>query len=222
MTSPSPLHRLAAFGVAVTAVLSACSEPSDKKADTSSGVVTTLVTDTSSTTGSTATATASTVQPSLPSSNVPSSAAPPPPAKPRVELRGDDLAVTKVDAPFREAVEAVSRALGRPSADPTPDTSCVHADDEVEWSGFRLAANEGKVSGWASTRKDLKTPSEVTVGTTVAVLNRVYGDRLLLEPPNPDSGMTFAVRGVNLGGGLTGSASTDSVDYLFNGSCGPP
>ncbi len=54
-------------------------------------------------------------------------------------------------------------------------------DDEVEWSGFRLAANEGKVSGWASTRKDLKTPSEVTVGTTVAVLNRVYGDRLLLE-----------------------------------------
>jgi hypothetical protein len=143
--------------------------------------------------------------------------------RPRVELRGDDLAVTRVGAPFREAVEAVSTALGRPSADPTPDTSCVHADVEVEWSGFRLAGNDGKVSGWGSTREDLKTPSEVTVGTTVAVLKRVYGDRLVLEPPNPDSGgWGFAVRGVNVFGALTGSASTDRVRSLFNGDCSPP
>ncbi len=222
MTRPSPSHQLTALAMAVTAALSAgaCSEPSDKKAAATSGVVTTLLPDTSSTTVAALSTTAFPGGPS-PTTTVPPVVAPPV-AKPVVELRGDDLAVTRVGAPFREAVGAVSGVLGRPSADPTPDTSCAHAFEEVEWTGFRLAATDGVVSGWVSTRKDLKTPSGVTVGTTVAGLRRIYGDSHRLEAPNPDSGWTFELRDVNLAGGLSGSADTDRVTYLFNGSCGPP
>lgn len=223
MTSPRRLRRLAACGAVVTAALSAgaCSDPSDEQADVAGGAVATSAPATSSTTGGLPSTSASTSEASRPPTTSATSATSQP-ATPKVELRGDDIAITKVGAPFREAVEAFSRALGRPSADPTPDTACVHADEEVEWSGFRIARSDGTVSGWVSTRKDIKTPSAVTVGTTVAMLRRVYGNRLLLEPPNPDVGMTFEVRGVNLAGVLSGPASTDTVSHLFNGSCGPP
>jgi len=208
--------------LAVTATLSAgaCSNPPAKKADATSGVVTSLIADPTTTTGNPSTAPPSVFQPSPPATAVPSSV--PPAAKAGVELRGDDLAVTRVGAPFREAVAAITGSLGPPSANPTPDTGCVGASVEAEWSGFRLAANGGKVSGWSSTRNDLKTPSGVTVGTTIAALRRVYGDRLMLEPPSPDAGTLFGVRGVNLAGGVSGSADTDHVDYLFNGECSPP
>lgn len=137
-------------------------------------------------------------------------------------LGGDELGVTRVGAPFREGVAAVTAALGRPRGDPAPDTSCVGATDETTWGAFRLAAGDGKVSGWLSKSTTLATPAGVTVGTTVAVLRERYGARLRLVPPSPDGEDLFAVSGVNLGGSLTGAAPSDKVTSLFNGSCNPP
>lgn len=130
--------------------------------------------------------------------------------------------MTEVGAPFRAAVAAITSALGPPIADPTEDTACVGADGEVDWKGFRLASSDGKVSGWSSERPDLTTPSGVTVGTTVATLRRVYGDRLEVFPANPDAGVTFGVQGVAVSGGLSGSSASDQVEFLFNGTCSPP
>jgi hypothetical protein len=217
------LGRSAVVAVAVAAAVSvaACSNPPDEEAGRSGASTTIVRSEASSTTVADSTTTMPAVASTGPSTPVPPVATSPP-AKATVELRGDDLAVTSVGAPFREGVDRVSAALGRPSADPTPETSCVHAEVEVEWNGFRLAGGHGKVSGWLSTRRDLTTPSAVTVGTTVSVLRRVYGDRLVLVPPNPDAGWTFAVRGVNVFGALSGSSGPDRVRSLFNGDCSPP
>lgn len=151
----------------------------------------------------------------------PTPAAPSPVATPAgLVLGGDDLGVTRVGAPYREAVRAVSRVLGPPTADPSDTTSCVGAGQlEVEWPRFRLAVTDDRVSGWTSTDPRLRTPSGVGIGTTVGQLRRVYGERLQLFQASPDTGPGFAVEGVALGGGLSDDGR---VTGFWNGACTPP
>ena len=138
----------------------------------------------------------------------------------RLELGGDDLGVTRVGAPFREAVSAVAAVLGPPTADPAPDSACIGAQEETSWAGFRLGRSGATVSGWLSTSSTLATPAGAKAGTTLNVLRQAYGTRLRLRPgPEPGDPTAFAVDGVALGGTLTGSAPTDTVTRLHNGTC---
>jgi len=127
--------------------------------------------------------------------------------------------VTKDGTAIDTAIAAVSKVLGPPVHATTPDTACVDADREVAWKGFRLAANDGKVTGWVSTDAALRTPSGVRVGTTVATLRRVYGGRLSLHKPNPDNGWTFTVTNVAQDGALTAGDAKATVVSIFHGSC---
>ena len=141
----------------------------------------------------------------------------------QIELRGDDLAVTRIGAPREQAVQAVTAVLGAPAEDPSPVTRCVASMEEVSWPQLTLAFDEqGRLSGWLSQSPSLSTPSGVTAGTTVRQLREVYGDRLTLYPPNPDNGDTYTVEGVSMVGGLSGSADTDRVVSLTNGGCTGP
>ena len=160
-------------------------------------------------------------------SSAPSSAAPAPsvsPAAPAVlRLDGDDLGVTRVRAPYADAVRALTAVLGPPVADPATTSACVGAGDrEVEWADFRLAVSDGLVSGWQSSDVRLSTPSGVGIGTTVTEMQEVYGDRLELYDATPDSGPGFTVQGVQLGGALTGPGGDDRVTVFFNRACSPP
>ena len=130
--------------------------------------------------------------------------------------------MTRVGAPFREAVAALAAVLGPPTGDPAPDTACIGAEDETTWGRFRLASTGGRASGWLSTRPDLATPDGVRVGTALRAVRLAYGARLRLPPPSPDARAAFAVDGAGLGGTLTGSAASDTVTSLFNGTCQPP
>lgn len=157
-----------------------------------------------------------------PPTREPATSPPPAPAG-RIELRGDDLLVTRVGAPRAQAVAAVTAVLGPPSEDPSSTTRCVASMQEVAWPEFTLAFDEaGTLSGWTSRSASLRTPSGVTVGTTVARLREVYADRLRLHPPNPDNGDTYVVDGVAMVGALSGSGDTDRVVALSNGNCTGP
>jgi len=146
-------------------------------------------------------------------------ATPPPPA-PVLRLGGNDLGVTRVGAPFREGVAAISGSLGRPAADPAPDSACIGAQDETSWAGFRLASSDGKVSGWLSTGTNLATPAGVRVGSTIAALRQAHGAALQVRPaPEPDAVAVFVVTGAGLGGTLTGTTPTDTVTSISNGTC---
>lgn len=166
--------------------------------------------------GSSTTSTGSSI-PTTSGPGAPSSI-PKPPA--RLELGGDDLGVTRVGAPFREAVSAVAAVLGPPAGDPAPDSACIGAQEEASWPGFRMGRSGAKVSGWLSTSPTLATPAGAKVGTTVNALRQAYGARLQVRPaPEPGDPATFAVDGAALGGALTGSAPTDTVTRLHNGTC---
>ncbi len=153
----------------------------------------------------------------------PNPAAPAPAAAPAgLRLGGNDLGVTRVGAPAREAVAAVSRALGRPVADPAVDSACVGAEEEVSWEGFRLGSTGGKVSGWRSTSRALSTPAGITMGSTVTALRQAYGSALQIPPPaEPGDPPVFVVSGASLGGTLSGPNPADTVTLLFNGTCEP-
>lgn len=160
--------------------------------------------------------------------DAPRTPAPPSPSGPTAApvtgglvLGGDELGVTQVGAPYREAVRAVSQVLGPPVADPSAGSACVGAEQlEVEWPRFRLAVSGDRVSGWSSSDPALRTPSGVGVGSTLAELQRVYGERLQRFEATPDSGAgLFGVEGVALGGDLDGSGR---VTRLWNGACSPP
>ena len=153
----------------------------------------------------------------------PPTASPTPAPAAALVLGGDDLGVTRVGAPDDDAVAAVSRVLGPPVADPAPATSCVGAGErEVEWRGFRLAVTDGRVSGWLSSDRRLRTPSGLRLGSTVADLRRVLGDAVQVHEANPDSGPGFTVDGVALGGGLTGTGTDGAVTAFWSGACAPP
>jgi hypothetical protein len=147
---------------------------------------------------------------------------PSPSARAKLWLNGDDLGVTQVGAPYKEAVAAISAALGPPQHNPDPVTHCVEAQFEVSWAQFHLAVSGGKVNGWASKDPRLKTPSGVRVGTTIATLKRVYGSRLRLSPPQIHSPWLFGVEGVKQFGYLTGGTDAATVNTFVNGACTGP
>ncbi len=158
----------------------------------------------------------------VPERSVPVST-PPSTSKPKpadLRLGGDDLGVTRVGAPSKEAVAAVTAALGRPLADPATDSACIGAQGETAWAGFRLGMTGGKLSGWRSTSTSLSTPAGATVGTTLAALRTAYGAAFTLRPgAEPDEAPVFLVKGTNLGGTLTGPEPTGTVTSLFSGTC---
>ena len=150
-----------------------------------------------------------------------------PSASPRAKgrglvLGGDDLGVTRVGAPVEQAVRAVSAVLGPPRAQRAKDSACISAEYETAWNGFRLAVNDGRVSGWVSTSRQLATPAGVTLGTRVSTLQRVYGDRLDIDASSPDTGVTFGVEGVSLRGRLSSSEASGTVESFANGACTGP
>lgn len=152
----------------------------------------------------------------------PATAAASPSPSRRLWLNGADLGVTRVGAPYQQAVAAISAVLGPPLYDPDPVTHCVDAQREVGWANFHLAVTDGKVSGWASTDGRIATPSGVRVGTTVARLKQVYGERLRLLPPQVDSGRLFDVTGVDQFGSLTDGTDSGTVLAFANGACTGP
>ena len=171
------------------------------------------------TTGAPGAATGPTSATPSPAATTGAPATAPPPA-PVLRLGGNDLGVTRVGAPFREGVAAISGSLGRPTADPAPDSACIGAQDETSWAGFRLASSDGKVSGWLSTGTNLATPAGVRVSSTIAALRQSHGAALQVRPaPEPDAVAVFVVTGAGLGGTLTGTAPTDTVTSISNGTC---
>jgi len=135
-------------------------------------------------------------------------------------LGGDDLGVTQVGTSTREAVVAVTGALGRPLADPASDVACIGSEEETAWEGFRLASSGGRVSGWLSTSTALSTPAGASVGTTLGTLRQIYGAKLQLLPAaEPGDPAVFVVEGAGLSGTLTGPNDTDTVTSIVNGTC---
>lgn len=205
-----PLTRTALVTAAVAlSVLTACSDDPDPSQAAPQVAITTS-------TPTTATASVSA------SPNPTTSPAQAEPSSTKVVLFGDDLGPAKVGNPFRQAVAALSLVLGKPTADPTEDVACAHADQEVTWRGdFRIAELDGKVAGWFSTSKALSSPSGVHVGTTVARLKRVYGAKLNIIPIE-GSAVEFNVDGVSFAGALESKKDTARVTALYNGVCGSP
>lgn len=147
---------------------------------------------------------------------------PAPGSKGGVVLGGEDLGVTRLGEPFREAVAAVSAVLGEPDADPAEIVSCIGAETEVRWGDLVLAAQDDRLAGWASRSATLQTPSGVTVGTPLTELERVYGSSLQRFPANPDNAPTFAVESVDVLGSLSSAEDDASVTRLFTSFCAGP
>jgi len=208
-----PVRRTATSAASTSPTPSSSPSPEPSPLATASPVTTTVPT---------STPTPAPAEPSAPAASATPSADPT--AVPAVlQLDGDDLGVTRVGAPYADAVRALTAVLGPPVADPAPATACVGAyEREVEWAGFRLAITDGTVSGWSSSDVRLTTPSGVGIGTTVTELREVEGERLELYDATPDSGPGFAVRGVELGGSLTGPGGDDRVTGFSNRACNPP
>lgn len=182
--------------------------------------------DTSSPAPETLAATETSAAPSTrPAPASPSATPTSPPArgsKDGVVLGGEDLGVTRIAEPFREAVAAVSAALGEPDADPAESVSCIPAETEVRWGELVLAAQDDRLAGWASRSTTLQTPSGVTVGTPLTELERVYGSSLERFPANPDNPPTFAVEGVDVLGSLSSAGDDARVTRLFTSFCAGP
>jgi len=137
-----------------------------------------------------------------------------------LRLGGDDLGVTRIGAPAREAVEAITGALGRPLAEPATDTACIGAEEETTWEGFRLAVTGGTASGWLSTSRTLATPAGASVGSTLAALRQAYGAALQVPPvPEPGDLPVFVVQGAGIAGTLSGPEETGTVTSISNGTC---
>lgn len=145
----------------------------------------------------------------------------PAPTGPAVLLDGDELGVTKVGADQSVAVQAVTAALGAPTAQPAEDVACVASEEEVAFGDLRLAFSGGRLAGWMNRRPDLRSSEGIAVGSTVADVLEVYGDTVALQGGTTDAGETFAADG-GLSGGLTSEAPDGTVTYLYNGVCSPP
>lgn len=139
-----------------------------------------------------------------------------------IVLGGIELGVTRIGAPFPEAVTKITAVLGEPTENPKTSVTCIEATKEVAWGSFLLAEVDGEVAGWESTSNTLQTPAGVTVGTDVATLKQVYGAGVSFFAPNPDSGATFDVDAADVHGGLTSQADDGTVTALYSGFCGPP
>lgn len=139
-----------------------------------------------------------------------------------VVLGGEDLGVTRLGEPFREAVAAVSEVLGEPDEDPAQTVSCIEATTEVRWGDFVLAAQDDRLAGWTSQSQTVQTPSGVIVGTPLSELVQLYGPSLERFPADPDNPPTFAVEGVDVRGALSSAEDDASVTRLYSGFCGGP
>lgn len=159
---------------------------------------------------------------SPPPSPLPATSPPGQGSKGGVVLGGEELGVTRLGEPFREAVDAVSVVLGEPDADPSETVRCLEAETEVRWGELVLAAQDDRLAGWASGSPTLQTPSGVTVGTPLSELERVYGASLERFPANPDNPPTFAVDGVDVLGSLSSADAGASVTGLFTSFCSGP
>jgi len=162
------------------------------------------------------------VAPAAPSEPVPTPSEPAQGSKGGVVLGGEDLGVTRLGEPFREAVAAVSEVLGEPDEDPARTVSCIEADVEVRWGDLVLASQADRLAGWASRSVTLQTPSGVTVGTPLPELVRLYGSSMERFPANPDNPPTFTVAGVDVSGELSSAADDATVTRLFTSSCAGP
>jgi len=160
---------------------------------------------------------AGTVAPATPSAAVSLA-----PAGDQVVLGGVELGVTRLGEPFREAVRDLNAVLGQPDADPSEAVTCIPSETEVRWGEFVVAAEKGRLAGWSSASPTLRTPSGVTVGTTSAELDRIYGPDLQRFPANPDNPPTFAVQGVDVFGSLSSEGADARVSSLFSGFCSGP
>ncbi len=156
------------------------------------------------------------------SAPAPSAAAPSQASAGGVVLGGEDLGVTRLGAPFREAVAAVSAVLGQPDEDPAETVSCIQSETEVRWGGLALAEQADRLAGWSSTSETLQTPSGVTVGTPLAELERIYGPSLNRLPANPDNPPRFAGQGVDVIGALSSAQDDATVTRLFTSFCAGP
>ena len=139
-----------------------------------------------------------------------------------VVLGGEDLGVTRLGAPFREAVAAVSEVLGQPDEDPSQTVSCIQATTEVRWGELVLAAQDDRLAGWSSQSQTVQTPSGVAVGTPLPEMVELYGPSLERFPADPDNPPTFAVQGVDVRGDLSSAEDDASVTRLYSSFCAGP
>lgn len=140
-------------------------------------------------------------------------------AEGRLELRGDDLGVTRVGAPKREAVAAVSSVLGVGDTSATA-RDCIDSYSSAAWKDLVLSFDRsGRLNGWQVDTPRVATPAGVRVGTTVATLRRVYGRQVTFFPADSDNSPSYEVRGVDITGYLSSEAATGRVTSLVNGAC---
>lgn len=138
-----------------------------------------------------------------------------------LQLNGSDLGVTKLGEPYDQAVSAITTVLGKGTA-VTDRVYCIGSERTTQWGAFRAVSKGGKLSGWTISNNRLESPSGVKVGTDVAALERIYGDRFQRFGPNPDNGPTFSVKGVDFLGGLSSTGSDATVTSLHTSSCSGP
>jgi hypothetical protein len=143
-------------------------------------------------------------------------------AAPILQLSGDDLGVTRIGAPKLQATAAVSKVLGRVDTSPGP-TRCIGSSTEARWTDLTLSFDAaGKLNGWFVTTAKLSTPSGVRVGTTVAQLKRIYGDKLTFYPANTENPPTYSVRQVQMVGYLSNATDSARVTSFANRACTGP
>ncbi|HEV2070931.1 MAG TPA: hypothetical protein VGR26_14170 [Acidimicrobiales bacterium] len=108
-----------------------------------------------------------------------------------LELRGDGLSDMRLgELRFKQAVSQVADELGPANGNST--TECESGANElVFWEDFYLVGDNGVFVGWVYnpdvriTRPSVRLESEsgVTVGTTLAELLAVFGDRIEVYGP---------------------------------------
>lgn len=154
-------------------------------------------------------------------SSSPTEAATTTPEAASLQLNGAELGITKLGDPYNKAVAAISKVLGQ-GAPVTDAVFCIGSDKTTQWGEFRAVSKDGKLSGWTISSDRLEAPSGVKVGTDVATLQRVYGDRLERFEPNPDNGPSFSVTGVDFLGDLSSTGDDATVISLYTASCSGP
>jgi hypothetical protein len=146
-----------------------------------------------------------------------------------VVLSGSSLGPTKLGAPADEAVAAMRTALGPPTRDmKDPGAQCPGPDRLVRWGRLSLYFSGGSLAGWGYEAEpagppQLATPSGITVGSTVATIRRVYGDKVTFAPGDDPYPATFRVPigSSALTGTLTGTTDASTTTGLYFGvGCG--
>lgn len=133
-----------------------------------------------------------------------------------VELRGSDLGVVKIGAPFEDAVTKISKVLGEPTSDPASGRLCPRSSREVAWRGLRVGEQDGLLFGWVSTSGDLTSNRGIGIGSPERDLQKAYGDKVTLLPAT--TGLSsFSIETLGLAGNIDASGL---VSALFGGGCG--